>query len=59
MTEQTTRPLAYPKDAVLTIEQVCEWLNIKERTFYRRGIRHTDGLVLAAWVYDNLEERAA
>jgi hypothetical protein len=53
------RPLAYPRDAVLTIEQVCEWLSIKERTFYRRGIRHTDGLVLAAWVYDNLEERAA
>ena len=44
--EPTPRPLAYPRDAVLTIPQVCEWLNIKERTFYRRGIRHTDGLVL-------------
>ena len=59
MTETKDRPLAYPRDAVLTIPQVCEWLDIKERTFYRRGIRHTDGLVLAAWVYDNLEERAA
>ena len=59
MTEIKERPLSYERDAVLTIEQVCEWLGIKERTFYRRGIRHTDGLVLAAWVYDNLEERAA
>ena len=54
------RVLVYDRDAVLTIAQVCEWLGgISERTFYRRGIKHADGLVRAAWVYDYLERAAA
>lgn len=54
------RPLAYDPNAVLTIAEVCVWLGgISERTFYRRGIKHADGLVRASWVYDYLEQRAA
>jgi hypothetical protein len=53
------RPLVYDRDAVLTIAEVCVWLGgISERTFYRRGIRHVDGLVRAQWVYDYLERAA-
>lgn len=60
MSETKERPLAYPRDAILTIPEVCEWLDgISERTFFRRGIKHVDGLVRAEWVYAWLEERAA
>jgi hypothetical protein len=60
MSEAELRVLAYDRDAVLTIAEVRAWLGgISERTFFRRGIKHADGLVRAAWVYEYLEQRAA
>jgi hypothetical protein len=60
MTEPVTeRPLSYPPDAVLTLREACAWLDISATTFHRRGIKHADGMVLAKWVYENLELRAA
>jgi hypothetical protein len=57
---ENARPLSYPPDAVLTIAEVRVWLGgISERTFYRRGIKHADGLVRASWVYEYLERAAA
>jgi hypothetical protein len=54
------RPLLYPRDAVLTIAQVCDWLGgISVKTFHRWGIKHANGLVRAEWVYQYLEKAAA
>lgn len=60
LTSGAERPLAYDRDAILTIAEVRVWLGgISERSFYRRGIKHVDGLVRAEWVYQYLEDAAA
>lgn len=54
------RPLVYDRDAVLTVAEVARWLRRSPRTIYRMGIKRTpEGLILARWVYDRLEESAA
>jgi hypothetical protein len=58
--QREPRPLAYDRDAVLTVAQVAAWLGRSERTIYRMGIKRTpEGFIVAQWVYDRLEERAA
>ncbi len=55
-----TARLAYDRDAVLTVAEVAAWLRKSERTIYRMGIRRNpQGLIVAQWVYDYLEESAA
>lgn len=54
------RPTTFPRDAVLTVEQVAAWLDRSKSTVYRLGIKRTPtGHILAAWVYEWLEAQAA
>lgn len=58
------RPLSYPRETVLTIEQLAEWLQVSEDTISRmpiprlrgfgRAVRFSAGMVL-----DWLEGKAA
>jgi len=60
---------AYPPEAVLTKEEVCEWLDIKDTTFWSLPVRKFNllpnrkrGKLVRVWardVYDYLEERSA
>jgi hypothetical protein len=54
------RPLAFPRDAVLTTAQVAAWLGKSEKRIYQLGIKRTPtGHILAGWVYDWMEANAA
>ena len=59
------RPVSYPPDAVLTYQQVAEWLDVSVRTVQDKPIRVSRALgernprILARWVYEYLEAHAA
>lgn len=60
----TARRVAYPPEAVLTPDEVAEWLAISERQLERLPIRRVQlsprkTLYLAREVYEYLEERVA
>jgi len=61
MADRTTH---YPPDALLTPDEVCEWLDITENTLRQLGIRRVvvtkrNILYFAEDVYDWLKDRAA
>lgn len=57
---EAARPTTYPRDAVLTMDDVAAWLGKSKKRIYALGIKRTPtGHILAAWVYDWLEANAS